>query len=116
MTLSAGIVINDQYEFEDVAADCTAMLVDMFSYENMTFGKMIDADDIIRVLHSHEAVIAVDIDSLALAGATAASGIQAYVEAPDAQEISDMVYDSAVLLVMPEIGIELTEKTPAERL
>ncbi len=113
VTLSAWLIIDDRYEFDTVAKECCDSLVSGFSFENRSFGQGIDADDIIRVLHDHEAVTAVDIDALALAGSTQANGIESYVEAPGARAISGMTYTGAVLLVMPKIGIELKRRMPA---
>ncbi len=115
VTLTAGLIVNQRYEFEQVAGQCRTMLLEAFSFSCRTFGQAIDADDVIRVLHDHEAVIAVDIDSLALVGDAGSKGIRAHVAAPRARAISTYAFESAVLLVMPAIGITLTELMSVER-
>ncbi len=115
VTLKAGLIIDDRYEFDTVKKECSTMLAKEFSFKNRMFGQGIDADDVIRVLHDHEAVIAADIDALSLCGGDETNGIESYVEAPGAKAKPGLTFDSAVLLVMPDICITLEQRVPAEK-
>ncbi|MGH2538021.1 MAG: putative baseplate assembly protein [Candidatus Promineifilaceae bacterium] len=66
--LSARLLLDAAYDWEDVQAAATASLEAAFAFEARAFGQPVTAAEIVALLHGLEGVIAVDVEALHLTG------------------------------------------------
>jgi hypothetical protein len=65
-SLSAGLILDSQYDSDDVIAGAADALEEEFSFAKRCFGQPVTAAEVVKALQSTAGVIAVDIDSLTL--------------------------------------------------
>jgi hypothetical protein len=110
--LTARLLIDDAYDFEDVQAAAVAALEAAFAFEQRGFAQPVTSAEIIELLQGVAGVIAVDVDELYRTGE--AAGLAAVLSAQPAR------YDKATgtilpaqLLLLNDAGLSLTQWTVA---
>lgn len=110
--LTARLLIDEAYDFEDVQAAALAALEAAFAFEQRSFAQPVTSAEIIQLLQGVAGVIAVDVDALYRSGQ--AAGLAAILSAQPAR------YDKATSTLLPaqllrlnSAGLTLTQWTVA---
>jgi predicted phage baseplate assembly protein len=107
--LSAKILVDGHYLFDDVKKQVEAVLLDEFSFERRQFGQAVTSAAVIATIQRVEGIVAVDLDLLYRDGQTEI--LNTILSAANASR-SGTIFSPAELLLVHPYGIELTEMIP----
>ncbi len=116
--VTARVLVDEAYLWDDVEAAVEAALVEAFGFERRAFAQPVAAAEVVQVMHAVAGVLAVDLEELYRttpdAGPPAAGGpLDAVLDArpPRYDEATGQILAAELLLVHP-LGITLTRMLP----